>query len=419
MRKVWAVIRREFVERVRTKWFWISAILGPVFFAAIILLPVLLSRGAGIRQIVVVDGTSTGFGERVAEVLSAGRSFRARRVAAGAGVLDTLTADVEAKRLDGFLIITDDLTETGRAEYRASNVSSIQAIEELQRALSRLIVKVRLEREGVNPAIVDRAQIPIALDTKKIARGRTTAESVGGSFFMAYIMAVLLFMAILLYGVNVMSSVLEEKTNRIMEVLVSSLKPFEMMLGKVLGVGAVSFFQFLIWGVSARLLFSQRQALLRRMTGDVDVSRAFQMPSIPATTIAVFLAFFLGGFLLYSAMFAAVGAMSSNEQEARQAQQPVTYLLMISYLSIFALTNDPNSTFSMWLSLIPFTSPIAMPVRWTAGSLPLSEVLGALAVLLVAIMAVTWVAARIYRVGILMTGKRPNLKELARWVRAA
>jgi ABC-2 type transport system permease protein len=419
VRKVWAVVRREFVERVRTRWFWISAILGPVFFAAIIFVPVLLSSSGGIRQIVVVDGTRTAFGTRVAEVLSAGRSFRARPVAAGVGVLDTLTAQVEAKRLDGFLIVTDDLTETGRAEYRASNVSSIQAIEELQRALSRLVVKVRLEREGVNPAVVDRAQIPIALDTKKISRGQTTTESVGGSFFMAYIMAVLLFMAILLYGVNVMSSVLEEKTNRIMEVLVSSLKPFEMMLGKVLGVGAVSFFQFLIWGVSARLLFSQRQALLRRMTGEADAGQAFQMPPIPATTIAVFLAFFLGGFLLYSAMFAAVGAMSGNEQEARQAQQPVTYLLMVSYLSIFALTNDPNSTFSLSLSLIPFTSPIAMPVRWTAGNLPFSEVLASLAVLFVAIMGVTWIAARIYRVGILMTGKRPSLKELVRWVRAA
>jgi ABC-2 type transport system permease protein len=419
MRKTWAVIRREFVERVRTKWFWISAILGPVFFAAIIVVPVLLSRSAGVRRIAVVDGSSTEFGTRVVQVLSAGRSFRAHRVVASLGVFDSLTAQVEAKQLDGFLIVTDDLTETGRAEYRASNVSSIQAIEELQRALSRLVVKVRLEREGVNPAVVDRAQIPISLETKKISRGETRTESVGGSFFMAYIMAVLLFMAILLYGVNVMSSVLEEKNNRIMEVLVSSLKPFEMMLGKVLGVGAVSFFQFLIWGVSARVLFSQRQALLRTMTGTADTGSGFQMPPIPLATIAVFMAFFLGGFLLYSAMFAAVGAMSGNEQEARQAQQPVMYLLMVSYLSIFALTNDPNSAFSTGLSLVPFTSPIAMPVRWTAGNLPFSEVVASLAILLVAIMGVTWVAARIYRIGILMTGKRPNIKELVRWVRAA
>jgi ABC-2 type transport system permease protein len=118
-------------------------------------------------------------------------------------------------------------------------------------------------------------------------------------------------------------------------------------------------------------------------------------------------------------MFAAVGAMSRNEQEARQAQQPVTFLLMISYLSIFGLTNDPNSTFSRALSLIPFTSPIAMPVRWTAGSLPMGELFLSIGILIVGMAAVTWVAARIYRVGILMTGKRPSIKELMRWVRTA
>jgi len=419
VRKVWAVIRREFVERVRTRWFWISAILGPVLFAGIIVFQIVQSVGGAVRYIAVVDGTSSGFGERVAEVLSAGRSFRATRVVAAAGVLDSLTRLVEAKQLHGFLIITDDLLETGKAEYRASNISSLQAIEELQRALNRLVVKVRLESKGVNPAVVDWAQIRIELDQKKIARGRTTAESAGQSFIMAYIMAILLFMAILLYGVNVMSSVLEEKTTRIVEVLVSSLRPFELMLGKVVGAGAVSFFQFLIWGVSARLLMTLRGPIARRLGADVETAGGLQLPPIPAATIAVFLTFFLGGFLLYSAMFAAVGAMSSNEQEARQAQQPVTYLLMISYLSIIGLTNDPSSGFARSLSLVPFTSPIATPVRWTAGSMAMSELLTSVGILVVAIVGVTWIAARIYRVGILMTGKRPSLKELVRWVRAA
>jgi ABC-2 type transport system permease protein len=413
------VIRREFVERVRTKWFWVATLIGPIFFAVIMVVPVLMARSGGLRHIAVVDDTPSGFGERVAADLSTSRSFRAVRVAAGLGVLDSLTAVVEAKRLDGFLILPSDVIETGRAEYRGSNVSSMQAVEDLQRGLNRLIVKARLEREGVNPTVVDRAQIRILLDTKKISRGRTTSESAGGSFIMAYIMSVLLFMAILLYGVNVMSSVLEEKTNRIMEVLVSSLKPFEMMLGKVLGAGAVSFLQFLIWALSARLLISQRGSLLRMMGVNAQSSSGFQMPPIPGSTIAVFLTFFLGGFLLYSAMFAAVGAMSRNEQEARQAQQPVTFLLMISYLAIFGLTNDPNSTFSRALSLIPFTSPIAMPVRWTAGSLPMGELLLSVGILIVGIAGVTWVAARIYRVGILMTGKRPTMKELVRWVRTA
>jgi ABC-2 type transport system permease protein len=190
------------------------------------------------------------------------------------------------------------------------------------------------------------------------------------------------------------------------------------MLGKVIGAGAVSFFQFLIWGVSARLLIALRVPIAQMLGADASAARNIQFPHIPFVTVAVFMAFFLGGFLLYSAMFAAVGAMSSNEQEARQAQQPVTYLLMISYFSIIGLTNDPSSTFARTLSLVPFTSPIATPVRWTAGSMGLGELAASLAILLLGIVGVTWVAARIYRVGILMTGKRPTMKELVRWVRA-
>jgi ABC-2 type transport system permease protein len=418
MRKIWAVVRREFVERVRTKWFWVSAILGPVLFAGIIVFQIVQSTGGAVRNIAVVDSTASRFGERVAEALSGTRTFRAKRVPAGPGVLDSLTHLVESKQLTGFLIVTNELTETGRAEYRASNLS-LQTIEELQRTLSRLVVKSRLESKGVNPAVVDWAQIRIDLDQKKIARGQTTKESAGQSFILAYVMAILLFMAILLYGVNVMSSVLEEKTTRIVEVLVSSLRPFQLMLGKVVGAGAVSFFQFLIWGVSARVLVSLRGPIARALGADPAAAQGLQLPHIPGSTIAVFLAFFLGGFLLYSAMFAAVGAMSSNEQEARQAQQPVTYLLMISYFSIIGLTNDPSSTFARTLSLVPFTSPIATPVRWTAGSMGTGELAASLAMLAVAIVVITWVAARIYRVGILMTGKRPTMKELVRWVRTA
>jgi ABC-2 type transport system permease protein len=417
--KVWAVIRREFVERVRTKWFWISAILGPVLFAGIIVFQIVQSVGGAVRHIAVVDSTSADYGTRVVESLGASRLIRATRVPAGPGVIDSLTRLVEAKQLNGFLIISNQLTETGKAEYRASNLS-LQTIEELQRALNRLLVKVRLEERGVNPAVVEYAQsLRVTLDQKKIARGRTTEESAGQSFIMAYVIAILLFMAILLYGVNVMSSVLEEKRDRIVEVLVSSLRPFQLMLGKVCGAGAVSFFQFLIWGVSARVLISLRVPIARALGADTASASSMTLPHVPFATLAVFMAFFLGGFLLYSAMFAAVGAMSSNEQEARQAQQPVTYLLMISYLSIIGLTNDPSSTFAKTLSVVPFTSPIATPVRWTAGSMGIGELVLSLAMLAIAIVGVTWVAARIYRVGILMTGKRPTIKELVRWVRTA
>jgi ABC-2 type transport system permease protein len=214
-----------------------------------------------------------------------------------------------------------------------------------------------------------------------------------------------------------MSSVLEEKTTRIVEVLISSVKPFQLMLGKVIGVGAVSLFQFLIWGLAGRWVFRYRHALGADSPGaDAGI---FTMPHVTTDTAIVFLAYFVGGFLLYSAMFASVGAMSSNEQEARQAQQPVSMLLVVSFISMFGMLNDPGSTFSVTLSMIPFTSPIAMPVRWAAGNLPISEVIISLAILAVSIVAVTWVAARIYRVGILMTGKRPSPKELLRWIRTA
>jgi len=418
VRKVWAVIRREFVERVRSKWFWISALLGPVFFGGMIVVPVLFAGAGGTRRIAVVDGTTGAFGARVVAELRHGKIFRATRVPAGAGVVDSVTQLVGAKQLDGFLIVTDAVVETGTAEYRASNVSSFRDVAELQDVLARLAVAARLERQGVDPTLVGRAQLRISLETKKISGSKTTGESAAQSFALAYVMGVVLFLVITIYGVNVMSSVVEEKTTRIVEVLVSSLRPFQLMIGKVLGVGAVSLFQFVLWGLGAKLLLSQRRALLAGLGGVDEARQVFQMPHLSAATLGVFLSYFLGGFFLYSAMYAAVGAMSSNEQEARQAQQPVMFLLLIAYVSMFGLTNNPESTYAVTLSLIPFTAPIAMPVRWAASTVPVDELAGSLGLLLTGIVAVTWVAARIYRVGILMTGKRPNVKELVRWVRA-
>src|SRR5437764_1827874 len=415
MRKVWVVIRREFVERIRRRWFWVMALLGPLFFAAVFVLPTVLASRGGVRQIVVVDATTGPVGARITHLLNDSPMFRARRVPASAKVVDSLTTEVEQKRLAGFLIVTDAAADSGKAEYRGSNVSGFATVGALERTIGDVVSAVRLEREGVDPRVVARARIPVRIDTKKIAGGKTTGETAAQSFSLAYCMGILLYTAILLYGINVMSSVLEEKTTRIVEVLVSSLRPFQLMLGKVLGVGAVSILQFLIWGVAGRLLLARRAALAAGEAAD----ELFQMPHVTGATFAVFMAYFLGGFFLYSAMFAAVGAMSSTEQEARQAQQPVSWMLVLSFISMFAMLNDPGSTLAVTLSLIPFSSPVAMPVRWAAGNLPASEIVLSLAILVAAIGGVTWIAARIYRVGILMTGKRPNLKELVRWIRTA
>jgi ABC-2 type transport system permease protein len=419
VRKLWAVIRREFVERVRRKWFWFSAILGPVFFAAAVVLPAVFASAGGTKRIAVVDGTTSPFAERVTAALNAGPVFRAVRVPAGPRVIDSLMQAVGAKRLDGVLILTDDVVAKGAAEYRASNVSSFRDIAELESTLASLVTAARLERAGVDPALLTRAQRGISLATTKISGSKTTGESSAQSFSLAYFMAMILYTAILMYGVNVKSSVLEEKTTRIVELLVSSIRPFPLLLGKVLGVGAVSLFQFLIWGVATRVLLGQRSALTGLMGGFDSETQLLQVPHVSPTTAAIFLAYFLGGFFLYSAMFAAVGAMSSSEQEAQQAQLPIVYVLVLSLLSMFALLNNPSSALAVTLSLIPLTSPIAMPVRWAAGDLPVTELWASLALLAAGIVVVTWIAARIYRVGILMTGKRPNVRELVRWIKAA
>lgn len=419
MGKLWAVIRREFVERVRRKWFWFSAILGPVLFAAALLLPAAFASSGGTKRLAVVDGTTSQFAEHVAAALNAGPAFRAVRVRAGPRVIDSLMQEVGAKQLDGILILTDDAVTRGAVEYRASNVSSFRDVAELESTLANLVTAARLERAGVDPALLTRAQRGIRLSTTKISGSKTTGESSAQSFSLAYFMAMILYTAILMYGVNVKSSVLEEKTTRIVEVLVSSIRPFPLLLGKVLGVGAVSLFQLLIWGVATRVLLGQPWMLAGSMAGFDRETQVFQVPHVSTGTAAIFLTYFVGGFLLYSAMFAAVGAMSSSEQDAQQAQLPIVYVLVLSLLSMFALLNNPGSALAVTLSLIPLSSPIAMPVRWAAGDLPATELAASLALLAAGIVVVTWIAARIYRVGILMTGKRPNVRELVRWIKAA
>jgi ABC-2 type transport system permease protein len=416
-----AVVRREFVERVRRKSFWVMALLGPVFFAAVFFAPLWLAGAGSVKHVVVVDRSTTSLGAVVAARLDSTSTFVVvGRIRGAPGVEDSLAREVGAKRLDGFLLVSDSLLETGTAEYRASNVSSLDDVRLLRETLRRLVENVRLERAGVDPGVVAHAQLHVSLQTKKITRGRTTEESAGQSFSLAYFMMVILYMALVLYGVQVMGSVIEEKTSRIVEVLVSSLRPFELLCGKVLGVGAVSLLQFLIWGVAGHVLLGRRTALLSGMGGEgSELGQVFQAPQVSAATAVVFLAFFLGGFFLYSAMFAAVAAMSATEQEARQSQTPVMVLIMIAFFGSLATIGNPESRAAVALSLVPFTAPIATPARWAAGNLTWAEVTTSFVLLVAGTIVVTWVAARIYRVGILMTGKRPGLRELLRWVRMA
>lgn len=422
MHKIWVVVRREFLEKVRNKWFVIATVLGPVLMAAMIIVPTwLLVRTAGGTRVAVVDVSSDGFGLHAAEVLRSSPLRDVQYLAVPlerlSDVSDSLVGRVGAKALNGFVIVTDETVSDGKVEYRGSNVSSQTETGAMRRLIQEAVLTERLERVGVDATLVADARIRVDLTTVNIRGGEVTEQSGEAAFALAYVMWFILYFALIVYGVQVAGAVVEEKSSRIIEVLVSSLRPFQLLAGKVIGVGAVGLFQLLIWAAVARVLIDQQGFFLRLFGAELPQGQAFGLPEVPLDTVGVLLLYFVLGFLLYSTMFAATGAMSSSESEMRQAQQPVVILIVLPALLSFGTLNDPDGTVGVVLSLVPFTAPLAMPMRWGVSAVPLGELALSVGLLLLTALAVTWVAARIYRVGILMYGKRPGIRELVRWVR--
>lgn len=425
MRKIWVVIRREFLERVRNKWFIISTVLGPLALGLLMFLPAfLLTRAAGTTEVVVLDVSTDGFGERVVERLSSSPRMAPQYLAARLmdleSMADSLASEVGDETIDGFLILTDATIEDGTAEYRGSNVASQVDMGIIQRYVEEAALAIRLERSGIDPRLVAEASMRLRLHTVNIRGGEVTDQTGEGAFILAYFMWFILYMTILVYGVQVAGAVVEEKSSRVIEVLVSSLKPFQLLAGKVIGVGAVGLFQLTIWAGFARVLLSQQSRILRMVGIDVqEGADVIRFPEVPLDTVAILLLYFVLGYLLYSTMFAAVGAMSSSESEMRQAQMPVMFLFIIPTVMSFGVLSDPNGSLAAILTLVPLSAPVAMPMRWAVAAVPLPELALSVLILLVTALGVTWLASRIYRVGILMHGKRPTPRELIRWIRAA
>lgn len=420
MGKIWAVIRREFVERVRSKWFLVSTILGPVFMIAVTVLPAVLAGGTGgPRHIALLDEESGDLGARLVTQLQSGNRFRVERVAVAAGrkaaAMDSLTRAVQAKAMDGFLVVSAATLESGKLEYRGRNVSSIRDMVMLETAARQAIMVERLTRRGVDPGVVQESQARISLNTMRISRRGATGETGQATFVLAYIVGFVMYMAIFLYSVNVMRSVLEEKQTRIIEVLVSSLRPFQLMLGKVVGVGGVGLLQMTVWGAGAAAIIKYRAAIFGMFKVPAEQAAAIQLPAIGSGMVLLVLAYFLLGYLLYSAMFAVVGAIVNTDSEAQQAQMPVVMLLVVGIIMFPPVLAEPGGSLAMVMGLVPFFSPIIMPIRYAASDVPVAEVLVSVGVLALTTVAVAWIAARIYRVGILMYGKRPGLRELVRW----
>jgi len=288
-----------------------------------------------------------------------------------------------------------------------------------------VIQRERLERLGVDPGVVLQAIGKVDLVTQKVADGKLTGQSGAATFGLAYGMVFILYLTLMIYGSQVMTSVVEEKSSRIIEVLASSLRPFQLMLGKVIGVGLVGLFQLSIWAATALYLGSFGASFMGRMMNDgggaagaaASSGGASFLSAISPALVIIFLALFILGFLFYAAMFAAVGSMCSTVQDTQQLMMPVTLPIMLGIMTIFALVNDPNGTLGKVITFIPFWAPFALPVRYSITPLPFWEVISAIAVMILSVLAVAWVAGRVYRVGILSYGKKASFRDVARWIR--
>jgi ABC-2 type transport system permease protein len=411
------IARRELIERVRTWWFLVVTLLGPIFMIAMIVIPALLGIEAGKEKarIIVIDE-------------GAPKSDIGTRFAAGAPpawvieVLPAGTPDEELLRrirdeeIDGYLVIPAGIAEPGAAlsaTYRGDNASNQALIAKIHQQLVVTVIQSRFAREGY-----DDLRLAKMLAQPGLSSQHTTGETTGASgtaiFIAGYAVMLVLYMAIVLYAVNVMRSVVQEKTNRIVEIMVAAAKPRALMLGKILGVGAAGLLQIAAWAVMSLVSIHYRGDIL----GVFGVKAGgWNMPDLGPDALAVILAYFVLGYFFYASLYAAIGAMVSSEQEAQQAQTPVLLLLLVPMICMQVVANDPRSGGSELLTMLPFSAPILMPMRYLLGGATGVDVAISLAILVASTWVVAWLAARIYRVGILLYGKRPSLRELGRWIR--
>lgn len=441
MDKLIAVIKREYLERVRTKWFIISTVFGPILFGAIMILPGLMTvrnmRAVQVTDFRIIDATGTGLGERVARTLHDRAARDPARVAATAAgaALDSLvktqvvamaisevaaaestaTADVMAGVTRGYMVLDSAaLSTNSKARYAGKNASSLGEMSQIEAALRAALVSQRLEAAGISGVRADSlSRIRIDMEAERItSKGRGGSGLVSAIF--GFVIAFLLYMMIILYGQNILRGVLEEKTTRVAEVVISSISPETLLAGKVIGVGAVGLTQQLIWLGFAVGIGTYAMGMAAA-TGQM----AFTLPHVTALQLVALVLYFLLGYTFYAALFAAVGAMCSSQEDANQASQPVMLFLVAAVIMVQPIMTDPTGTLATVMSILPFSSPIIMPLVMSGTQVPAWQLAASLAGLVLACIGSIWVSARIYRVGLLMTGKRPSVKELMRWIRYA
>ncbi len=406
------IARRELLERVKSKWFVAMTLLGPVFMVALIVIPsVIAAKGGQGARVEVIDKTGL-LGPKVIEAgLAIG--WAVTGVPATTSDEDEL-GRIKDDKINGFLVIPADALTGGEILYRGDNASGQVFSAQLQGAVRAAVIKVRLEKLNLSPL-----EIVALMTPANIVSQHSTGEAAGssgmGSFLIAYILAFVLYMVLTLYGVAVMRSIVQEKTSRVMEFLVAAVKPQSLMSGKILGVGTAALIQLTVWLGIGALALAYREELLGLF--GIHGSGGVALPPLAFTEVSIVLVFFVLGFFFYSSMYAAVGAMVSSEQDTQQVQMPVTMLLVIGVMCLQVVSNAPRGSTASIMTMVPLWSPMLMPMRFVLGGATLGEVGISIAILLVSTVLVTRAAAKIYRVGVLLYGKRPSLRELIRWLR--
>jgi ABC-2 type transport system permease protein len=448
MDKLLAIIKREYLQRVRSRMFIVWTILGPLMLVFFSIVPALVFRiktGEPTR-VAVMDQTGKMY-ERVRSALTDERrviqeesaessavkninaSPQERMRRAGQEITGTYTVEpvnlsgrnpeeviaelnerVRKNQLDGFIIIPPDVLTSGRISYYGRNTGDLITQDQIRSRVATAIRNQIIAEANVPPAVSAEFNKPVRMESTRVTETGSERDS-GGGFFLVLVVGFLIYLMLVSYGQVILGAVVEEKETRIAEILFSSVRSFTLMMGKLIGVSLVALTQYGIWAI-VFLLFALYGVGLLAAQG-VPVT----LPSIPLSLILYFIIFFLLGYFIYATIYALVGAMVTTAQEGGQVALPIIFLLMIGFYMAFPVMRSPNSSFAFWVSMFPFWSPITMLVRIIAHQPPLWEILLSILIGVLTIVLLIWLAARVYRIGMLMYGKRASIPEVIRWVR--
>jgi len=426
MHNAWLVIQREYIERIRSKAFIIMTLLMPVFMASTILIPALLSNmRSGVTRRIVLVANQGELAEAikqqlVAPPITSDAQYRSTKTEAPRFAIEITTDTSEAERdqlrhdvsdgkIDGFVWLTDSDLAHRKVVFSAKDVTDFGESIELRNAVQSALVKRQLGQKGMSEPEIESVLKPIDLDSIRIEKGKEGASGVA-VFLVSFTMVMLLYVNVLVYGFAVMRSIIEEKSSRILEVLLSSVTAKQLLAGKIVGVGAVGLTQVAIWLAIAGA-FS--------LIGLSSTGSALANVHIPAIGVVAFGVYFVLGYFMYSTMYAALGSMVNSDQEAQQVQWPAMLPIIFAIVMATPVLQHPNSQLAFWASLFPFFTPILMFVRIMAETPPIWQILLSIGLMLLTTWALLGLSSRIYRVGILMYGKRPTLPELRKWLRYA